>query len=132
MGIHKIKKSRSNGSATVVNGYIYVAGGEYWDRTDNCYTLKSVERYDPIRDEWEDLPSMKYERINFALVHSNGFLYAFGAEGSDKGAEKIGRFDLSTSRWSEVRAQLVEFFLASYLLLLETNFRLNLLASVLI
>lgn len=83
---------RYYGSAAVVNGYIYVAGG----RIDVNTTSRSVETYDPKSDEWVQLAPMINPRSSFALIKSNGFLYAIG------GILASERYDPWKSRWSEV------------------------------
>lgn len=86
--------ARHFASATVINGYIYVAGGgAYYNKPKST----SVELYDPKTDEWMSLNHMKKARENFVLVELNGFLYAMG--GYDKSVE---RFDPLKNRWTEV------------------------------
>lgn len=91
-----MKITRHFAAATVLNGYIYVAGGAaYYNRSKSA----EVELYDPITDEWTSLNPMKNARENFVLVESNGFLYAMG--GYDKSVE---RSDPLKNRWTEVGA----------------------------
>lgn len=77
------------------NGYIYVAGGLL---APNNHT-NSVEFYDPNKDEWVQLDSMKKFRSGFALIQSSGFLYAVGH------AAAIERYDPWRARWTEVRTE---------------------------
>lgn len=79
-------------SATVMNGYIYVAGGH-----DGREFLNSVGLYDPKNDEWIQITPMNRIRIDFALLNFNGFLYALGYVPE--------RFDPLKREWTEVNAQ---------------------------
>lgn len=85
---------RYNASATVLNGYIYIAGGsydeEYYDEAD-C-----VEFYNPKTDKWTKTAAMNEGRVKFALLESNGSLYAMGCN------EVIERFAPHTNRWTKV------------------------------
>lgn len=83
---------RYNAAAAVLNGYIYVAGGDgrEWDELD------SVELYDSKCDEWIGIKPMERSRTNFALIESNGFLYAMG------GCETIEKYEPWKYRWMEV------------------------------
>lgn len=81
--------SRCRGAVAVVNGCIYVAGGMM---NHNSYhytntTSNSMEFYEPVDDKWVQLAPMNQPRNSFALIKSNGILYAIGgnalAEGYD-------------------------------------------------
>lgn len=73
-----------------MGGKIYVAGGQ----SDNESILGSVECYDPIEDEWNELPNMNHPRASFALVESKGCLYAMGYHKS------IERYDPVENVWT--------------------------------
>lgn len=66
--------SRRNAAVTVLNGYIYIAGG-----LKNGYVINSVEIYDPQTDEWSIVKPMNKPRYDFALIASKGFLYAMAS-----------------------------------------------------
>lgn len=82
-------------SGTVLNGYIYIAGG----RSKESAVTKSAELYDPKRDEWTNIASMNVARDNFALIELNGFLYAMGGNEDENVIEK---YDPWKNCWSEV------------------------------
>lgn len=84
--------ARKKASATVLNGYLYIAGGlhRWWNAND------SVELYDPKSDEWTRGTPMIKSRSQFALNESEGFLYAMGDN------SVIERFDTHKNRWTEV------------------------------
>lgn len=84
-----MKMGRSNFAATVMDECIYVVG---------CLSnaSKSVEKYDPKRDDWISLAEVNRFRMHFTLVSSNGFLYAMG---SDKTVE---RYNPVENEWQMV------------------------------
>lgn len=87
--IKSMKMGRSNFAATVMDECIYVVG---------CFSnsSKSVEKYDPKRDDWISLAEVNRFRMHFTLVSSNGFLYAMG---SDKTVE---RYNPVENEWQMV------------------------------
>ena len=52
---------RSGGGAATYDGKIYVSGGEYQSR-QMLAAFRALERYDPVNDTWEILPSMPSAR----------------------------------------------------------------------
>lgn len=82
-------------AAAVLDGYFYVAGG-----TGSHHTiLNTVEFYDPKNDDWTQVSGMNIPRRDFALVESNGFLYAMGNN------EILERYDPRQDLWTVVRIQ---------------------------
>lgn len=82
-------------SVTCGNGYIYVAGG----LSDRDTASNFVEMYDPKKDEWVQLANMNKSRIAFALINSNGILYAMGWNSS------IEKYDPWKTCWTVVRVR---------------------------
>ncbi|XP_077975848.1 kelch-like protein 25 [Styela clava] len=79
--------------AATMNGCIYVCGG--WGSNS-----RSVEKYNPTNNEWQQLESMKIEREGHAVVSAKGRLYCFG--GFDTSYRKLESgevFDLESSKW---------------------------------
>lgn len=74
--------------ATVLNGYIYIVGG--------LISAISLELYDPKIDEWTNLTSLNNHHVAFALIASNGFLFAMGS------SDVIKKFDPYKNRWATV------------------------------
>lgn len=85
--------ARWNASATISNGFIYIAGGY-----TSWYSSKtaSVELYDPKIDKWTEITPMNEPRVAFALIESNGFLLAMGC------SNVIEKFEPHNNRWLEV------------------------------
>lgn len=89
--IKSMKVARYWASATVLNGYVYVAGG-----INGIIDSASVELYDPKFDEWTEIKPMNRARYAFALVEWDGFLYAMG------GHETLEKYDPWKNCWTEV------------------------------
>lgn len=90
--VKSMNAARHCAAVTVLNGYIYAAGGfaDGWSST-------SVELYDPNIDEWTKIAPMNKVRYTFGLIESNGFLYAIG--GAAKAVEKFNPYK---NVWTEV------------------------------
>lgn len=84
--------ARYMASATVLNGYIYIAGG--WAGGEQA--TSSVELYDPKTDEWFRVTPMSLARGDFVLAETKGFLYALGQD------KVVERFDPWKNCWSKV------------------------------
>lgn len=67
-----MNRKRSNASAAILNGLIYVVGG-----TEHCQMSNLVESYDPKTDEWTERMALEEGLIRPPLVAFNGMLYAF-------------------------------------------------------
>jgi len=61
----RMPTARSALGAGVINGRIYVAGGEFQD-SHMMATFRSVEAYDPASNSWSILPSMPVSRHGLA------------------------------------------------------------------
>ena len=66
----------------VIDNLLYAVGGS--NRDDGTRSnLNTMERYNPEKDEWEDMPSMHRSRGAASVTALNGCLYAVG--GYDSG-----------------------------------------------
>ena len=66
----------------VIDNLVYAVGGS--NRDDGTRSnLNSMERYNPEKDEWEDMPPMHRSRGAASVTALNGCLYAVG--GYDSG-----------------------------------------------
>jgi N-acetylneuraminic acid mutarotase len=70
---------RAAAAAAVVNGTLYVFGGE-----NNGAGLSSVEAYDPATDSWTELGSMPYSRLGMVAAASHGAIFALGGIARDE------------------------------------------------
>ena len=75
---------RAGFGATVMNGKIYVAGGEL---IDDGKTVKSVEVFDPSTQTWSYLPNLPSGLHGVPMVGLGNTLYAIG--GSGRAADMI-------------------------------------------
>lgn len=70
----------------VIDNLVYAVGGS--NRDDGTRSnLNSMERYNPEKDEWEDMPPMHRSRGAASVTALNGCLYAVG--GYDSGNKDI-------------------------------------------
>lgn len=67
----------------VIDNLVYAVGGS--NRDDGTRSnLNSMERYNPEKDEWEDMPPMHRSRGAASVTALNGCLYAVGGYDSGK------------------------------------------------
>lgn len=71
--VSSMKCSRSGAGVASIGQYIYVIGGY-----DGKSQLKSVERYDTERDEWQFVSSVTQARSALSVTVLDGKLYAMG------------------------------------------------------
>ncbi|KAI8498524.1 hypothetical protein Bbelb_237260 [Branchiostoma belcheri] len=69
-------KNHSITSVAVMDGFLYVCGGQNQYGNVGRHILRSAFRYDPRFDEWLRLANMQQERASFALGGLDGKLYA--------------------------------------------------------
>ncbi|HXM18564.1 MAG TPA: kelch repeat-containing protein [Candidatus Tumulicola sp.] len=82
-------------AAAGLDGYLYVAGG----RIENLVSNK-FWRYDPIDDQWVEMPSMPYPRYGATMQAFDGKLYLIGGQSSHGNDEQsLMIFDPQTSEW---------------------------------
>jgi N-acetylneuraminic acid mutarotase len=80
--IAPMKTPRRNVGVAVINNLLYAVGGS--NRDDGTRSnLNSMERYNPDRDEWEEMPPMHRSRGAASVTALGGCLYAVG--GYDSG-----------------------------------------------
>lgn len=87
---------RELAAAATLNGYIYIAGGMSNEHGNETKVTSSVDLYDPKNDDWTKVAPMNKGRCGFALVASNGFLYAMGHDAI------VERFDPYKNCWTMV------------------------------
>lgn len=81
--------NRGDVAGAVLDGKIYVAGGEFQD-TDRKMAFWTVEAFDPATHTWETLPHMQIARHGFAMAVLDGKLHVVG--GSDQSDGMPGIF----------------------------------------
>lgn len=91
--VESMNVCRANAAVTVLNGYIYIAGG----LNKHGYAISSVELYDPQTDEWTQLPPIPQDKTEHTVFELSGILHAIG--GYDTA---IRKFDPFKNCWKEV------------------------------
>lgn len=76
----------------------FVAGGA--DESDD--SLRSVERYDPLRQMWTSLTPLSSPRHEFGLVGVSGYLFAVGGMDMDGATQGVERYDLINHIWEHL------------------------------
>ena len=72
----------------VIDNLLYAVGGS--NRDDGTRSnLNTMERYNPEKDEWEDMPSMHRSRGAASVTALNGCLYAVGGYDSGGGVPVV-------------------------------------------
>ena len=89
-------------AATVLDGYIYVAGG-HSGRLQNG-RLKTVERYDPRSDRWTMMPSMINPRSDSSICVLDGRLVIAGGFDGWNVLKTCEMFDPKRNRWESLPA----------------------------
>ena len=64
---------RCRAGVAVLNGVVYAAGG-----FNGALRVRSVDSYDPQKDEWRPVTSMEARRSTLGVAVLNGLLYAVG------------------------------------------------------
>lgn len=92
-----MKTKRCRLGLSGLNGKLYAAGGY-----DSAQFLSSVERYDPIKNEWEYVASMNVKRSRMALVTCNTKLYAIGGYDGTMNLSSVEMYDPDKNQWTLV------------------------------
>lgn len=78
----------------VIDNLVYAVGGS--NRDDGTRSnLNSMERYNPERDEWEEMPPMHRSRGAASVTALDGCLYAVGGYDSGELARIIGQISMN-------------------------------------
>ena len=97
--IAPMKTPRRNVGVAVIDNLLYAVGGS--NRDDGTRSnLNTMERYNPEKDEWEDMPPMHRSRGAASVTALNGCLYAVGGYDSGQWLCEVERFDPLTNQWT--------------------------------
>ena len=90
---------RSCLGAAVLNGVVYVVGGENYS-----FPLKTTESFDPSTGLWRTLSPTSTARSDVAVVTCGGKVYAIGGKGPGglKCLASVEAFDPARNQWSPV------------------------------
>ncbi|XP_038650107.1 actin-binding protein IPP isoform X2 [Scyliorhinus canicula] len=92
--VSSLHQARSGLGVAVLEGMIYVIGGESDSMIFDC-----AERYDPVTKQWAAVASMNSPRSGLAVCACHAAIYALGGwVGADIG-KTMERFDPSDNKW---------------------------------
>ena len=96
-------------ATSVLNEKIYLIGGTIWDgRPRNGRVLRTVEEYDPAKNQWRRRADMRIGRSDLASGLVNGKIYAIGGSIQVGWRRKhVEQFDPVTDTW-ETKSDLLE------------------------
>ncbi|GCC25482.1 actin-binding protein IPP [Chiloscyllium punctatum] len=100
--VSSLHQARSGLGVAVLEGMIYVIGGESDSMIFDC-----AERYDPVTKQWAAVASMNSPRCGLAVCACHAAIYALGGwVGADIG-NTMERFDPSDNKWEVIGNMLV-------------------------
>jgi len=86
---------RYNATAVIFEGKIYLMGGH-----DGESTLKVVEAYDPVQNQWTEVHNLRREREALAGAVFNGRIYAIGGQKDTQSLiDEIEWYDQPSDDW---------------------------------
>ncbi|XP_067128423.1 kelch-like protein 20 [Centruroides vittatus] len=77
---------------------LYMAGGEFPDGSAS----KSMWRYDPVFDSWQEMAFMNVARSELGLATLDGYIYAVGGWEGVSRLSSVERYDPVTNKWQFV------------------------------
>ncbi|KAJ1150401.1 hypothetical protein NDU88_003194 [Pleurodeles waltl] len=90
-----------NQCVTVMDGFLYVAGGEDQNdaRNQAKHAVSNFCRYDPRFNTWIHLANMNQRRTHFSLNVFNGLLFAVGGRNTEGCLLSVECYVPSTNQW---------------------------------
>ena len=94
--------ARGYHTATVVDGKIYVVGGEIEDDEDIAWICTDrVDMYDPAVDSWQQMAAMPTARDSHAAAVVDGNIYvSSGYAGSGEPSDALEAYDPVADTWT--------------------------------
>ena len=86
---------RCGHGAAVLNGQIYVVGGE-----NNSLLTDTVEFYDPVSNKWEMAASLNHPRSGHGVCTMNDAIYAMGGWVGETLDASVEEYDPETNAWT--------------------------------
>ena len=78
---------------------LYIIGGRNNTSSGNIDT-QSVERYDPLRDEWKPVKSLSVPRNRLGVAVCEGCIYAIGGGNGNSCHVSVERYDPKQDEWT--------------------------------
>ncbi|KAG1933669.1 actin-binding protein IPP [Pimephales promelas] len=92
--VSSLHQARSGLGVAVLEGMIYVVGGEKDSMIFDC-----TERYDPVTKQWAAVASLTYPRCGVGVCSCHGALYALGGWIGSEIGKTMERYDPEENKW---------------------------------
>ncbi|XP_073227282.1 kelch-like ECH-associated protein 1 [Porites lutea] len=90
---------KSGLGAAYIDNMLYIIGGRNNTSSGNIDTA-SVERYDPLRDEWRTVKSLSVPRNRLGVAICEGCIYAIGGGNGNSCHVSVERYDPKQDEWT--------------------------------
>uniref|UniRef100_A0A1A7Y765 Intracisternal A particle-promoted polypeptide n=1 Tax=Iconisemion striatum TaxID=60296 RepID=A0A1A7Y765_9TELE len=100
--VSSLHQARSGLGVAVLEGMIYVVGGEKDSMIFDC-----TERYDPVTKQWSAVGSLNFPRCGVGVCPCHGALYALGGWIGSEIGKTMERYDPEESRWEVIGSMAV-------------------------
>ncbi len=84
-----------------LGGMLYIIGGRNNSLSGNV-DCDSVDRYDPLLDEWKSVCSLTVPRNRVGIGVIDGFVYAIGGSHGNLYLNHVEKYDADEDCWVEV------------------------------
>ena len=102
--VEAMNEPRAWFAAVNCQGQIYAIGGMNETSDGRKITLKSVEKYNPVKKRWTYVSDMKTERCEHAACVLRGKIFVVGGtNASNETVKTIECYDPATDKWTESR-----------------------------
>lgn len=92
--VSSLHQARSGLGVAVLEGMIYVVGGEKDSMIFDC-----TERYDPVTKQWAAVASLNFPRCGVGVCPCHGALYALGGWIGSEIGKTMERYDPTENKW---------------------------------
>ncbi|KAM3866016.1 actin-binding protein IPP [Diretmus argenteus] len=95
--VSSLHQARSGLGVTVLEGMIYVVGGEKDSMIFDC-----TERFDPVTKQWAAVASLNFPRCGVGVCPCHGALYALGGWIGSEIGKTMERYDPEENKWEVI------------------------------
>uniref|UniRef100_A0A3P9IWW4 Intracisternal A particle-promoted polypeptide n=1 Tax=Oryzias latipes TaxID=8090 RepID=A0A3P9IWW4_ORYLA len=100
--VSSLHQARSGLGVAVLEGMIYVVGGEKDSMIFDC-----TERYDPVTKQWAAAASLNFPRCGVGVCPCHGALYALGGWIGSEIGKTMERYDPEENKWEVIGSMAV-------------------------
>nr|XP_057923283.1 actin-binding protein IPP [Doryrhamphus excisus]XP_057923284.1 actin-binding protein IPP [Doryrhamphus excisus] len=100
--VSSLHQARSGLGMAVLEGMIYVVGGEKDSMIFDC-----TERYDPVTKQWAAVASLNFPRCGVGVCPCHGALYALGGWIGSEIGKTMERYDPEENKWEVIGSMAV-------------------------